>query len=235
MQLYQSYDMLCTMRISAVIPCYNEEESIGGVIQSIPKEIDEIIVVDNSSTDRTAEISKNLGATVVFESKQGYGAALKAGFKAAAGEIIVTLDGDGQYPAGKILEIAQHLRDNNLDFISANRFPLTDKGVMTRQRVIGNTILTFFLNLLFGLKIKDSQSGMWIFKRSILDDTTLESDDMPLSEELKIKVARNPKYRFAEYHIPYYPRGGESKLFPMRHGFMNLGFLFKLRLKLLFR
>lgn len=217
------------MRISAVIPCHNEEESIGKVIRSIPKEVDGVIVVDNNSTDRTAEIARHLGARVVPETKKGYGAALKAGFRAAEGDIIATLDGDGQYPAEKIVEIARYLEANSLDFISASRFPLDDKSVMPVVRQRGNAFLALAMNILFGLNIKDSQSGMWVFRKKILDDSMPASDDMPFSEELKIRVARNKKYRFAEYHIPYFARGGESKLVPWKHGWMNLRYLFKLR------
>lgn len=218
--------------ISVIIPCYNEEESIEKVVKSIPKienEGIEIIVANNNSIDKSAELARNAGAIVVNEPIQGYGAALKTGFKNANGEIIATLDADCQYPAEKIPEIVKYLRDNNLDFISCNRFPLQDKRSINFTRVLGNWFLTISANLLFGLKLKDSQSGMWVFRKKIFDDIKLKSDDMPLSQELKIRVLKNPKFKFEEYYIPYYPRSGESKLFPMKHGVMNFKALFKLK------
>jgi glycosyltransferase involved in cell wall biosynthesis len=219
--------------ISVIIPCYNEEESIEKVVKSIPSEIEEIIVVDNNSTDSSAQIANRAGARVIFESIQGYGAALKAGFKNASGDIIVTLDADCQYPAEKILEIVQYLNDKTLDFISCNRFPLKNPKSINFTRVLGNWFLTITANLLFGVKLKDSQSGMWVFRKKIFNEIDIDElhDNMPLSQELKIRVATNPKFKFEEYYIPYYPRSGESKLFPVKHGLMNLKALFQLKKK----
>ncbi len=221
-------------KLSVVIPCYNEEVSIKGVIASLPKGVDEIVVVDNNSTDRTAEIAASLGAVVILEQRQGYGYAMKTGIMNARGDYIVTLDGDGQYPADKIIPILSELQRNKLDFISANRFPLEQKS-MSFTRIFGNWFLTFWTNIIFGLKLKDSQSGMWIFKRDVLSQIKLVSNDMPVSEEIKIRVAKHPHLTFAEYHIPYHPRGGVSKLSPIKHGFKNLFFLIKLRLEFLSR
>ncbi|RMF94611.1 MAG: glycosyltransferase family 2 protein, partial [Candidatus Schekmanbacteria bacterium] len=73
-------------KLSVVMPCYNEEKALGGVIESIPSFVDEIIVADNNSTDRTAEIARSLGAKVVFEGRKGYGRAYKTGLKNATGD-----------------------------------------------------------------------------------------------------------------------------------------------------
>jgi len=219
------------MKISVIIPCYNEEDTIRGVIEAIPKEVLEIIVVDNNSTDKTEEIAKSLGARVVKEKRQGYGAALKRGFEEAKGEVIVTLDGDGQYPAEMIMEVSNYLIENNLDFISCSRFPLKNKNSLVLPRRIGNLIFVIIVNFLFGLDLKDSQSGMWVFKKEIFNEIKLESDDMPLSEEIKIKVAKNPKLKFGEYPIPYYPRKGTSKFSFFKHGLINFVFLINLKIK----
>ncbi len=218
--------------ISVVIPCYNEEASIGVVLDSLPAGGGEVIVVDNNCTDRTAAIATAAGARVVRETTPGYGAALQAGFRAARGDIIVTLDGDGQYPANLIPELVRELDTSGLDFISASRFPLSDRQALTAMGVFGNRVLTVATNLLFGLRLADSQSGMWIFKRSVLDRINLESNNMPLSEEIKIRVATHPALKFAERHIPYHPRLGTSKLVPLKHGLMNLWFLVHLRFNL---
>ncbi|GIW67100.1 MAG: hypothetical protein KatS3mg095_0998 [Candidatus Parcubacteria bacterium] len=218
------------MKISVIIPAYNEEKGIENTLKRIPKEVFEIIVVDNNSTDKTAEIAKKLGAKVVKEARQGYGYALQKGFKTAQGDIIVTLDADGQYPGEKILELVDYLIKNNLDFLNCSRFPLQNKNSLSFTRILGNYFLTFLTKILFGLKTNDSQSGMMIFKKEILNKIKLESGDMPLSQELKIKTYL-AGFKYGEINIPYYPREGESKLFPLKHGIKNTKALIELKFK----
>ena len=215
--------------ISVVIPCYNEEEGLKGVIPSIPESVDEIVVVDNNSTDETAEVARGLGARVVFEGRQGYGAAYKAGLPTVTGEITVTMDGDGTYPVEQIEECIDYLLDNDLDFVSACRFPLRDPQAMNLSNKIGNSVLTIATLLLFMRAIKDSQSGMWIYRSAIYPRLAPKSDGMPLSEEIKIAAIRDPGITFGEYHVNYHPRIGEVKLQKWRDGMLNLLYLLKLR------
>ena len=219
------------MKISVVIPCYNEEGGIARVIPSLPASIDEIIIVDNNSTDRTAEVARSLGATVIFERKKGYGSAYKAGLSAVTGDITVTMDGDGTYPADQIEECVGYLLDRNLGFVSASRFPLEDPGAMNFSNKAGNAILTLTALVLFMKAIKDSQSGMWVFRSSLYPALAPKSDGMPFSEEIKIKAILHPRVAFAEYHIRYHPRIGEVKLEKWRDGMRNLWYLVKLRCK----
>jgi putative flippase GtrA len=216
--------------VSVVIPCHNEELSIRAVLSAIPKGMHEVIVVDNNCTDNTATIARALGARVVAESTPGYGSALKCGFNAATGDIIAALDGDNQYPAEAIPRIVDFLVANHLDFISGSRFPLKNPASMGAVSKVGNWGLTLITNMLFGLDLHDSQSGMWVFKRSLLKRIRLSGDDMSFSQELKLKAIACPGARFAEYHIPYAPRIGDSKLLPLRHGLLNLRDLFLVRL-----
>lgn len=215
--------------ISVVIPCYNEEEGLKLVIPSLPESVDEVVVVDNNSTDATAEVARNLGARVVFEKRKGYGAAYKAGLPAVTGEITVTMDGDGTYPVEQIEECVDYLLDNDLDFVSASRFPLRDPNAMNLSNKIGNTVLTIATLLLFMRAIRDSQSGMWIFKSAVYPSLAPKSDGMPLSEEIKIAAIRNRRITFGEYHVNYHPRIGEVKLQKWRDGMLNLLYLLKLR------
>ncbi|MDZ7859866.1 MAG: glycosyltransferase family 2 protein [Candidatus Krumholzibacteriota bacterium] len=219
-------------KISVVIPCYNEEEGVALVIKSLPDFIDEIVVVDNNSTDNTSGVAKALGARVVFEKRKGYGAAYKAGLPSVTGDITVTMDGDGTYPAEQIDECIDYLLDNKLDFVSASRFPLKDRTSMNISNVIGNSILTLATYILFMRGIKDSQSGMWIYRSSIYNKLGVKSDGMPLSEEIKIAAIRNSELKFDEYHVNYHPRVGEVKLNKWKDGFENLIYLLKLRMGL---
>jgi glycosyltransferase involved in cell wall biosynthesis len=216
-------------KISIVIPCYNEEEGIGRVIPSLPASIDEIIVVDNNSSDRTAEVARSLGAHVVFEAKKGYGAAYQAGLKAVTGDITVTMDGDGTYPTDQIEECIAYLMEGNFGFVSAARFPLENSRAMTFSSKVGNAILTCATGVLFMRRIKDSQSGMFIFRSALLPKLAPRSEGMAFSEEIKVKAIMHPDVSFAEYHIRYHPRIGDVKLQKWRDGLRNLWYLVKLR------
>jgi glycosyltransferase involved in cell wall biosynthesis len=216
------------LSISVVIPCYNEEDGVRQVLGRIPKVVDEVVVVDNNCTDRTAEVARSLGAVVVAEKTPGYGAAYKRGLKAATKDVIVTLDGDGTYPPEEIPRLVDELVDRNWDFLSASRFPLTDPTAMHLTNRLGNWVLTVAAAVLYFKPIRDSQSGMWVFRRSTLDRMRLTSDGMPFSEEIKLEAVLRG-LRFGEGHIPYGARVGEVKLDKWRDGWLNLTFLVKKR------
>ncbi|HEC75938.1 MAG TPA: glycosyltransferase family 2 protein, partial [Thermoplasmatales archaeon] len=163
------------MKVSIVLPTLNEEEGIGETIDSInmdkfkKKGWDiEILVVDGNSTDRTREIAKEKGARVIIEPRKGYGRAYKTGLYRVEGDIIVTGDADGTYPFDKAHEYVEMMIKENLDFITTNRFANLERRSMTFKHYFGNFILSFILRLLYGIKIKDSQSGMWIIKKEAL-------------------------------------------------------------------
>ena len=216
------------LKISAVIPCYNEQDGVREVIGRMPKLVDEIVVVDNNCTDRTAEVAASLGARVVAEKTPGYGAAYKAGLRAATGDVIVTFDGDGTYPPEEIARLVDQLVDRKWDFLSASRFPLTDRRAMHLTNRLGNWVLTIAAALLFFKPIRDSQSGMWVFRRAVLDRLRLTSDGMAFSEEIKLEALLRG-CRFGEGHIPYGARIGEVKLQKWRDGWENLAFLVRKR------
>lgn len=216
------------LKLSVVIPCYNEEDGVREVIGRMPRSVDEIVVVDNNCTDRTAEVAASLGARVVAEKVPGYGAAYKAGLKAATGDVIVTLDGDGTYPPEEIERLVDTLVDRRWDFLSASRFPLTDKTAMGLSNQFGNWVLTAGAAVLFFKPIRDSQSGMWVFRRELLDRMKLTSNGMPFSEEIKLEALIRG-FRFGEAHIPYGARIGEVKLQKWRDGWENLLFLVRKR------
>ena len=215
-------------KLTVVIPCYNEEDGVREVIGRMPPEIDEVVVVDNNCTDRTAEVARSLGAKVVAERTPGYGAAYKAGLAAATGDIVITLDGDGTYPPEQIPRLVDELLDRGWDFLSASRFPLADPRAMGFTNRLGNAVLTLAAALLFFKPIGDSQSGMWVFKRSGLERMKLTSDGMAFSEEIKLEALLRG-LRFGESHIPYGVRVGEVKLQKWRDGWNNLAFLVRKR------
>ena len=215
-------------RLTLVIPCYNEEHGIRQVLARVPPAVDEVIVVDNRSTDATAAVARSLGARVVREDRRGYGAAYKAGLGAATGDIVVTLDGDGTYPPEHIPRLVDTLLERDWDFLSACRFPLADPRAMGFTNRMGNWVLTVAAALLFRTAIRDSQSGMWVIRRPLLARLRLTSDGMAFSEEIKLEALQRGA-RFGEAHIPYGEREGAVKLQKWRDGWRNLTFLVRKR------
>jgi dolichol-phosphate hexosyltransferase len=210
----------------------NEEKSIGLVIDEVRAALDgirpyEVIVVDTDSRDRTREIAAEKGAAVVSEPRRGYGRAYKTGFEKASGEIVATLDADMTYPAYEIPKLANMLESQGLDFITTDRFADMAKGAMGAKHRLGNKVLSVTARLLFRVKVKDSQSGMWVFRRALLGSLDIESDGMAMSEEIKIEAFK--KAKAAEVPITYRTRVGDVKLQSWSDGLGNLRFLFRKR------
>jgi glycosyltransferase involved in cell wall biosynthesis len=215
--------------ITAIIPCLNEEEAIGHVLEEIPDFVDEVIVVDNNSTDHTADVARASGAKVVHEPVAGYGRAYKRGLGCATGEIIITLDGDHTYPVSGISYLLEAFLHLQVDFLNASRFPVRDGNAMSFKNKVGNIILSVAMSMLFFTWVRDSQSGMWVFRRELLNKMQLESDGMAFSEEIKLEAIRIPGVRFGEISILYNTRRGETKLNAYRDGLYNLWFLVRKR------
>lgn len=215
--------------ISVVIPCLNEEQGIAHVLRRIPDYVDEVVVVDNGSVDRTREVAQSLGAIVVREPRRGYGASHRTGFTAATKDVIVTVDGDGTYPVEATRDLVDCLLDSGVGFISGSRFPLRDPNAMEFRNYIGNQFITFAMSLLFGWKFCDGLSGMWCFKTEMLQHLRLVSYGWNISEEIKLEAALHPQVGFREHPIPYHERVGQTKLIPWRVGIDNLLFLIRKR------
>lgn len=219
--------------ITVVIPTINEEKSIGLVIDRLrtalgPVKGDyEILIVDTNSRDRTAEIAVEKGCRVVREPERGYGRAYKTGFTSARGDTIITLDADASYPPEAIPQLLRIFQDEQLEFLTANRFGQLRQGAMSRTHRFGNWILNAATRLLFGVRLHDSQSGMWILKKDVFERLNVRSNGFPFSEEIKIKAAK--VVRFKEIPIEFSLRQGEKKLRTWKDGWNNLKFLLKLR------
>jgi glycosyltransferase involved in cell wall biosynthesis len=217
--------------ITIIMPCLNESKALGKTIDEIPfdslREMGyetEVLVVDGGSSDGSVDIARDRGVKVLI-SKRGYGRQYRFGFEHARGEIIITADSDGSYPLSDIVRIMEILNEGSLDFISVNRFANMSPDSMGIIRRIGNFMLTRLTNLFFGLSLKDSQSGMWVFRKDMLTKMAFTSNGMSLSEEIKIKAFRNLKS--SEVPGSYKPRIGKEKLRPLRDGWENLSFLIK--------
>jgi hypothetical protein len=217
----------------------NEERGIGKTIDAVNKDYFttqkwdvELLVVDGDSKDKTREIATSKGATIIVEKRRGYGRAYKTGFSQATGDIIVTGDADATYPFDTIHEYIQLLLDEHLDFITTDRFAALKHGSMSIKHRFGNLVLALTLRILFFIHIKDSQSGMWIFKREALkkiQPLDAFNNGMPFSEEIKIEMFTSKHIKAKEIPSTLYAREGQVKLESFKDGWKNLKFLFKKR------
>lgn len=225
-------------RLSVVIPALNEEPNIPATLAAIP--VDrlradgydvEVLVVDNGSTDQTAAVARAHGARVLIQPVRGYGNAYKAGFANATGDIIATGDADLTYPFEILPDVLKLIERDNLEFVSTNRLAGLRPEAMKPSHVWANRMLTGVSRALFeSLPFRDSQSGMWIFKRYVWSCLDVQSGGMPFSQEIKVEAYRNG-FRCAEIPIEYRPRGGETKLRGVRDGARVAGQLLAHRMR----
>ena len=204
--------------ISVVIPCLDEEDAVGAVVDQAWQGIrrsgrsGEVIVVDNASSDRSAEVAAEHGALVVREERPGYGSAYLAGLAVAQGEYIVMGDADETYPLRELAPFVERLAAGD-DLVVGSRFEGTIHGeaMPWLNRHVGNPILTGLLNVLFGVKVSDAHCGMRAVRREALPRLDLHSTGMEFASEMVFKAYRR-NLTVSELPIDYYPRVGESKL-----------------------
>lgn len=212
--------MINKKKISLVLPCRNEGSHLNEVVNRIPSIVDEIIIVSNKSTDNTVAVARRIAKKnqkiVVIEDNRvidgiGYGFAHMTGIEAATGAIIVAADGDATYPLHEIENVARRLIKEQYDFISCNRYPLQDGVSIPFKLRFGVGLLNWEIKLLYGIPIKDALSGMWCFKKEIVDKLNLTMGEWNLSPQIKINAARHKDIRFTEHSIAQGQRMGETK------------------------
>ena len=204
--------------ISVVIPCLNEEEAVGTVVEDALDGIrrsgrtGEVIVVDNGSTDGSAGVAADRGARVVSEPRRGYGSAYLAGLEAARGRFVVMADADATYPLRDLGPFVDKLEQGD-DLVIGSRFKGTIHGgaMPFLNRFVGNPILTGMLNVLFGVKVSDAHCGMRALRRDALPTLELHATGMEFASEMVFKAYRR-NLVVSEIPIDYFPRTGESKL-----------------------
>ncbi|WP_329567470.1 glycosyltransferase family 2 protein [Kitasatospora sp. NBC_01266] len=223
--------------LSIVIPALNEAPNLSTVMASVPvAELaaagwqTEILVVDNASTDDTAEVARALGARVVSQPERGYGNAYLAGFEAAKGDVIATGDADCTYPFDALPQLLGTLVERDIEFLTTDRLRRDNRAAMKRSHTLANHALSALSRLLFRNGLRDSQSGMWIFRRHVWHGLDVRSTGMAFSQEIK-NAATQAGYRFLEVPIEYRQRGGEVKLNALPDGMANLRQLFEHRLR----
>lgn len=203
-------------KIKVIIPAYNEENAIAKVIAEIPPIVDEIIVISNNSSDKTEEVAKSAGATVLSESKRGYGYACLKGMNYIASleikpDIIVFLDGDySDYPE-QLTELIEPIINQQIDFvIGARNSKLREKGSMTPQQVFGNWLATFLMKVFFNAKFSDLGPFRAI-KYNKLVQLKMEDKTYGWTVEMQLKVLKQ-KMSYVEIPVRYKNRIGTSKV-----------------------
>jgi glycosyltransferase involved in cell wall biosynthesis len=226
--------------ISVILPCRNEEKTIGECIRKIRKVFSESklqgeIIVSDSSTDNSASVAIRLGARVVRHNQEGYGYAYQEGFKHAKGEIIIIGDADNTYDFSEIPKLLSKAKNNDLVIGSRLKGSIKRGAMPWLHRRIGNPLLSLLLRLLFGSKVSDTQSGFRLIKREAWKKLNLQTKGMEFASEMIIRAAKQG-LRVAEVPISYYPRriGTSSKLSSLRDGWKHLRFMLLYSHELLF-
>ncbi len=201
------------MKISVIIPAFNEEESIRFVMDRIPnKDVYEIIVVDGGSEDQTVALAKASGARVLHEPQRGYGRACATGVEGAAGDILIFLDADGADDPSQIPELTAPLLDGKADMVLGSRLAgKIQTGAMPWHQYFGNWVSAGLIRLLYQIPITDLSPFRALNRSKLL---TIEMQEMTYGwpTEMIAKAARN-NWRITEIPVNYFPRyGGQSKI-----------------------
>ena len=216
--------------VSVVIPCLNEEENIEQVVRVAREVLEregipgEVVVADNASNDRSAELASAAGARVVYEPRRGYGSAYLAGFAVARGRYIVMADADLTYDFNDIPRFLQEL-ESGAELVMGDRMDNIQPGAMPwLHRYVGNPMLSGTLNFFFKTGVRDAHCGMRALRRDVLPRLDLRTPGMEFASEMVIRASKEG-LEIREFPIHYHPRGGDSKLSSFRDGWRHLRFL----------
>ncbi len=214
------------MKVSVVIPVYNEEGTIEEIVSRVQAvALDkEIIIVDDASTDGTSGHLKKIGRKYdnvkIFchDSNRGKGAALRTGFQSATGDIIIIQDADLEYDPKEYPTLLEPILDGRADVVYGSRFLGGPHRVLFFWHYVGNKLLTLMSNALTNLNLTDMETCYKVFRRKVLQDITLKSDRFGFEPEFTVKIAKNG-FRVYEVPISYSGRGySEGKKITWKDG-----------------
>ncbi|WP_246988346.1 glycosyltransferase family 2 protein [Halorientalis marina] len=217
--------------LSVVMPTLNEQEGIGECILRVQRAVMELglpteVIISDSSTDRTPEIAREMGAIVVEPDKPGYGYAYRYGFEHVRGKYIVMGDADTTYDFEQIPRLLDPILEDRADIVMGSRLDGEIKpGAMPMlHKYIGNPLLTKFLNTFYDAGVSDAHSGFRVFTRDALDRMDLESDGMEFASEMVMDAGARG-LRIEEVPIVYHEREGEETLDSFRDGWRHVRFM----------
>jgi glycosyltransferase involved in cell wall biosynthesis len=206
--------MLNEKKIAVIIPAFNEEESLPKVINNIPSFVDEVIVVNNASTDNTIEAAKLAGATVLTENERGYGAACLKGIdhiKNRNYDIVVFIDGDYSDHPEEMNLVVNPIINNDFDMVIGSRMiGKREKGAMLPQALFGNWLAAFLIKLFWNYKFTDLGPFRAIKFNSLINLNMVDRN-YGWTVEMQIKAAKQ-KFKCTEVPVSYRKRIGQSKV-----------------------
>lgn len=201
------------MHTTLIIPAFNEEECIGRLLQEVNQGfVNQVIVVDNGSTDGTGQVARDAGAIVIEEAQRGYGHACLAGALAADGDVLAFMDGDGSFSPADLPKLLALLERNDADLVLGTRMHVKlTPGVMPPHQKFGNRLVAMLLSMLYGLRLTDL-GPYRVIRRELLFSLDMQELTYGWPVEMMVKVAREKK-TIAEVPVSYRPRfGGQSKV-----------------------
>jgi len=208
-------------KIVVAIPCYNEESTIAKVIADFRSELPEadILVIDNNSTDKTAEISQKAGARVISEKRQGKGNAVRKIFDEFQGDILVLVDGDDTYLAADAHNLLNPVLNEEADMAVGNRIHKKNNESFSNSHWIGNKFLTKTLNVIFKTKLKDMESGFRVIDKKFVESSALLAGGFGIEPEITIQaLERGMRIKEIPIALAQRKEGSHSKLNAVRDG-----------------
>lgn len=229
------------MKLSIIIPCFNEKNTINAIIQAVlssPYPYKEIIIVDDCSTDGTREILEeiikpsNVATILYHEKNQGKGAALRTGIKVATGEIIVIQDADLEYSPEEYPKLIEPILEGKADVVYGTRFIGSEAHrVLYFWHRVGNGFLTFLSNMFTNLNLSDMETCYKVFRKDIIQAINIVENRFGFEPEVTAKIAKIPNIRIYEVGISYYGRTyAEGKKIGWRDGFQTVYCILKYNL-----
>jgi glycosyltransferase involved in cell wall biosynthesis len=215
--------------VVAAIPCFNEERFIGSVVLKARNQVERVMVIDDGSTDRTAMVAEQAGATVIrHDSNQGKAAAVNTAFEQARKmgcTALVLLDGDGQHEPGDIPTLLMPVLEGRADIVVGSRF-LQVKSRIPRVRALGQHVLTFLTNVGADVSLTDSQSGFRAFSLRAIEALSFAQKGFSVESEMQF-LAKEADLRMEEVPVGVAYHGG-TKRSPLGHGIVVLGGIVRL-------